>query len=184
VSLPSLVFIASPFIIFDLRYTTPNNFVGKVLYPSTARAYARKEVAHALVQAAQELYTKHGYKLVIWDAYRPLSVQKDMWRVCPDKKYVANPAKGSNHNRGLAVDCTLADKDGTLCAMPTEFDDFTSAAHRGNYKHCSADVQKRMKIFEEIMYKHGFMGMPTEWWHFDFPSTDRTILDISFEELL
>ncbi len=182
-SVPLLVFIASPFIIFDLRYTTPDNFVGKVLYPPNARAYARKEVAAALVNAAQELYAKHGYKLVIWDAYRPLSVQKEMWKVCSDERYVGNPAKGSNHNRGLAIDCSLADKDGNLCAMPTKFDDFTPAAHRGDYKKCSKDVQKRMHIFEEVMYRHGFTGMPTEWWHFDFPSPDRTILDISFDEL-
>jgi D-alanyl-D-alanine dipeptidase len=182
-SVASLVLLVSPFIIFDLRYKMPDNFAGKMLYPTSAQAYMRPEAAQALVNAAQELYTTYGYKLVVWDAYRPHSVQKKMWEICPDERCVANPAKGSNHNRGLAIDCTLADKDGKLCKMPTAFDDFTAAAHRGDYKQCSDAVKKRMQIFERVMYKHGFTGLSTEWWHYDFPSADRTIYDISFDEL-
>jgi D-alanyl-D-alanine dipeptidase len=115
-----------------------------------------------------------------FDCYRPLSVQKLMWQVKPDSRYVANPRNGSRHNRGAAVDLTLVDRNGKELEMPTGFDDFTVKAHR-NYTGASAQAKKNSKLLEDAMKKYGFIPCRQKWWHFDAPGWDKfVILDVSF----
>lgn len=168
----------NPKIALDIRYATTNNFLKRKLYP-TARCVLRGAAARRLSQVQQDL-EKKGLGLKVYDCYRPLSVQKLMWKVKPDSRYVANPANGSRHNRGAAVDLTLVDRNGKELEMPTGFDDFTVKAHR-NYTGASAQAKKNRKVLEDAMKKYGFMPLPTEWWHFDAPGWDKfVILDVPF----
>lgn len=153
-------------IILDIRYATENNFVGKPVYQS-AHAYLVKEAAQALANAVQE-FDRLGYYIKIWDAYRPLPVQKIFWQLVPDERYVADPAKGSCHNRGCAIDLTLVDKKTSKeLDMGTDFDNFTELAHR-TYDKFPPHILENRKLLERVMHKHGFIGLPTEWWHFDY----------------
>ena len=168
----------NPKIALDIRYATTNNFLKRKLYP-TARCVLRGAAARRLSQVQQDL-EKKGLGLKVYDCYRPLSVQKLMWQVKPDSRYVANPTNGSRHNRGAAVDLTLVDRNGKELEMPTRFDDFTVKAHR-NYTGASAQAKKNRKVLEDAMKKYGFIPLPTEWWHFDAPGWDKfVILDVSF----
>ncbi|MFH1254060.1 MAG: D-alanyl-D-alanine dipeptidase [bacterium] len=173
----------NPTIKLDIRYATANNFTGKVIYPS-AQCFLEKEAALALDAVQKELNAK-GYGLKIFDGYRPLSVQKIFWEIYPDEKYVANPAKGSKHNRGTAVDLTLIDiKSGKELKMPSEFDEFSSRANRNYPKMDNATAKHNCKLLESIMEKHGFIGLTSEWWHFDYKNWKKyPIQDISFTEL-
>lgn len=147
-------------------YATENNFTHKQVYPS-ARCFLQEPAAHALDKVEQEL-EKQNLGLIIFDAYRPLSVQKIFWQICPNENFVADPAKGSRHNRGCAVDLSLIDlKTGTELVMPSDFDEFSAKANR-NYAAMEPEARKNCKLLEEVMEKHGFKGLPTEWWHFDF----------------
>ncbi|MCM8761838.1 MAG: M15 family metallopeptidase [Candidatus Omnitrophica bacterium] len=170
-----------PDIILDIRYATPDNFTGKVLYPS-ADCFLAKEVALALKKVQDDLKTQ-GYRLKIFDGYRPLSVQREMWKVFPNSKYVANPKKGSVHNRGYAVDLTIVSLDGSPVAMPTDFDKFTEKAHT-NYKDLPQDGIKHREILKKTMERYGFISIKTEWWHFNYRNYKRKpVLDIPFEVL-
>ncbi|GAA6617596.1 M15 family metallopeptidase [Scytonema sp. NUACC26] len=162
-------------ILLDIRYATSNNFLKKKLYPS-ARCVLRAAVAKRLSQVQASLQ-EQKLNLKVYDCYRPLSIQKQMWKVLPDERYVANPTKGSRHNRGAAVDLRLVDATGKELQMPSAFDDFTVAAHR-NYSGGSAQARNNRTLLENAMAKHGFIGLTTEWWHFDalgwekFPAID------------
>ena len=116
----------APDIILDMRYATSNNFLKAPVYP-VARCLLRAPVAEALKRVQADLITQ-GLGLKLFDCYRPLSVQRAMWKILPDSNYVANPAKGSRHNRGAAVDLTLVDAMGKELEMPTGFDDFSEKA--------------------------------------------------------
>jgi zinc D-Ala-D-Ala dipeptidase len=178
-----LVNVASinPRIKLDIRYATKNNFTKKKIYKS-AQCYARRAVAEKLDLIQKEL-EKKGYGLLIWDAYRPLSAQRILWNIVPDERYVMPPEKGSRHNRGNAIDCTLVDKNGQELAMPTGFDDFSEKAHT-NYMDLSPEVIANRTMLAKIMTKHGFMPMKYEWWHFDFKGWEKDpILDIAIEVL-
>jgi D-alanyl-D-alanine dipeptidase len=120
-----------------------------------------------------------GCGLKIFDGFRPLSVQKKMWEVFPHPGYVADPKKGSRHNRGAAVDVTLIRlADGAELPMPTPYDDFTTKAHR-NFNELPAEAILNRALLERVMAKHGFIGLPTEWWHFDDNDWERyPILDV------
>ncbi len=151
-------------VVLDIRYATKNNFTHQAVYP-VARCLLRKSVAQKLLKAAKD-FESRGLRLVIFDCYRPLSIQKQFWALVPDERYVADPAKGSRHNRGAAVDVSLADAAGHELVMPSGFDNFTERAHR-NFKGSSPLARKNMKLLESVMERHGFIGLPTEWWHFD-----------------
>lgn len=149
----------------ELKYATWNNFAKKTLYPSPT-CVLTKGTLDKLIKA-NNLVKKQGYSIKIWDAYRPLSVQKIMWDATPDKNYVANPYRsGSKHNRGAAVDITLVDKNGKELKMPTGFDNFTAKASP-NYKGMSTEQRKNMNILAKAMTSSGFKQLSTEWWHFD-----------------
>jgi zinc D-Ala-D-Ala dipeptidase len=161
----------------DIRYATTNNFLKRKLY-STAKCALRASVAQKLGKVQTDL-EKIGLGLKVYDCYRPFSVTKQMWEVLPDPNYVANPARGSRHNRGAAIDLTLVDRTGKELEMPTPFDDFTKKAHR-NYQGGSTQSRKNRQLLEDAMKKHGFIGITTEWWHFDSEDWQKfAILDIS-----
>jgi D-alanyl-D-alanine dipeptidase len=168
-------------IVLDIRYATQNNFLKKLVYPSP-RCFTLKIVAQKLDSIQTEL-EKQGLGLKIFDGYRPLSVQRMMWEILPDDKYVANPANGSRHNRGAAVDVTLVDSNGIELEMPTDFDDFTEkAAHA--YTDLPEEVIKNRGILKAIMEKYGFVPIKSEWWHYDLKNyIDYPVVDYSFEEI-
>ena len=160
----------------DIRYATANNFLKRKLY-STPKCALRSSVAQKLALVQTDL-EKVGLGLKVYDCYRPFSVTKQMWEVLPDPNYVANPARGSRHNRGAAVDLTLVDRTGKELEMPTPFDDFTAKAHR-DYAGGSAQSRKNRQLLEDAMKKQGFIGITTEWWHFDSEDWQKfAILDI------
>ena len=171
----------NPRIRVEVRYATPDNFMKEALYPE-ARCLLRREVAEALsrVQTALE---QRGMGLKIFDGYRPLSVQKKMWAKFPLEGYVANPAKGSNHNRGAAVDLTLVDAQGNELPMPSAYDEFSERSHRDYMKAAPAEISNR-QILQDAMEKEGFHGISTEWWHFDFKDAKTLpVLDLPFSSV-
>jgi len=169
-------------IVIDLPYATTNNFTGQKLY-EVHRCFLRKSVAERLARVQKRL-RQQGLGLKIWDGYRPRSVQWRMWELVPDPRYVADPRKGSRHNRGAAVDVTLVDSLGQELEMPTTFDDFSERAHR-DYPDVSEKARLHKQILEEAMTSEGFIPLPTEWWHFDDPNWQKyPILDIPIEELV
>jgi D-alanyl-D-alanine dipeptidase len=171
-----------PGIVLDIRYATTNNFMKRIMYRQ-ARAFARKPVVMQLKKIQAEL-KKLGYGLKIFDAYRPYGVTLAFYEGAADKNFVANPAKGSKHNRGCAVDLTIIDlKTGREMAMPTPYDSFAPEA-AADYTNLPAEVLKNRKMLIDTMQKHGFRVIPNEWWHFDFKGWQRyDLLDIPFEKL-
>jgi D-alanyl-D-alanine dipeptidase len=130
----------------------------------------------------QASLAKQGYGLKIWDGYRPLSVQKAMWAVMPNADYVANPAQGSRHNRGAAVDVTLVDAKGKEVEMPTKFDDFTPKA--APEAEATPAATKHRAVLRKAMEAEGFTVLKTEWWHYDAPGwKDYPITDVAVETL-
>ncbi len=161
-----------PDAVLDLRYATANNFTGEVLYPK-AVCKLRRAVAQRLARAAKVLRAQQR-RLLVWDCYRPRSIQELLWKRVPDERYVADPKKGSRHNRGAAIDVGLVDTDGKPVTLPTGFDDFTEDAHRDHA--LVGDKGAEAKRLEAAMTKAGFVGMPTEWWHFDAPDASKFAL--------
>ncbi|MFM7675611.1 MAG: M15 family metallopeptidase [Synechococcus sp.] len=152
--------------LLELRYGAPYNFMEETLY-AKPRAQLRCPVALALQQVQQDLAAE-GLGLKVWDAYRPLAVQKRMWDKIHDERYVSNPAvNAGRHTRGTAVDVTLVDRLGRELPMPTPFDDFTPAAHR-DATGIPPEEAANARRLQEAMERRGFVGLPTEWWHFDW----------------
>lgn len=171
----------NPRIKIDIRYATPDNFMKEPLYPE-ARCLLRREVAEKLSRVEQNL-EKKGLGLKVFDGYRPLSVQKKMWARFPLEGYIANPAKGSNHNRGAAVDLTLVDSNGRELPMPSAYDEFSERAHR-DYTGGTSEESENRQVLQEAMQKEGFVGISTEWWHFDDKDAKQyPILDLDFSSV-
>ena len=166
-------------IFIDIRYATKDNFTRKKLYDSNT-CLLRKSSASKLDSVQKELEKAH-LGLKVWDCYRPLSVQKEFWKIMPDDRYVANPYKGgSRHNRGSAVDLTLVDGQGKELPMPTSFDDFTPKAHQ-EYPDLPAEVIKNRALLRETMKKAGFIPLADEWWHYDDENwKEFDLLDMPF----
>jgi D-alanyl-D-alanine dipeptidase len=159
-----------PNLVVDLRYATEDNFLKARVYPETARCLLLESAAKRLAAAAKALETKK-LRLKVWDCYRPLSVQFEMWKVFPKRGYVADPNKGgSHHNRGAAVDLTLVTADGKEVEMPTGFDSFTRAAHHWYTGGTPASLEHRA-LLREVMEGAGFNRNPMEWWHYDLPES-------------
>jgi D-alanyl-D-alanine dipeptidase len=173
----------APGIVYDLRYATRNNFTHEQLYPAGQKAFLRNRPARALALVQAEL-NKLGYGLKIFDAYRPYSVTKKMWELIHDERYVANPAKGSGHNRGISVDLTIIRLNtGKELDMGTGFDNFTDTAHQ-DFRNLPAPVLQNRALLRSLMEKQGFHALETEWWHFSWPN-DRNyaVMDISAGKL-
>lgn len=168
-------------IVLDLRYATENNFLEKAVYPAP-RCFVLRIVAVKLDSIQTELESmKLGLK--VFDGYRPLSVQKMMWDILPDNRYVADPKDGSRHNRGAAVDVSLVDSNGIELEMPTGFDDFTEKASH-DYFELKEIVIKNRDILKSIMEKYGFVSLKSEWWHYDLKNyNDYPVVDYSFKEI-
>lgn len=166
-----------PELIIELPYYTENNFTGQKLYDEPS-AYLRRGTADKLKDVSNEV-AGEGYRLKIWDAYRPTQAQFKMWEIFPDSRYVANPHKGySTHSRGCAVDLTLVDATGQELDMPSGFDDFTPRANR-EYSDVSPVQAANSRYLEEVMVKHGFVSITYEWWH--FVDADREKYDVAEE---
>lgn len=178
VSLTALI----PSLVTDLVYGTPRNFTHTVLYTHPL-PYMRRDAATALVAVQQEL-AKQGLGLKVYDAFRPFSVSCKMWRLVPDKRYVANPAKGSKHNRGLAVDITIIDLNtGKELNMGTAFDNFTDTAHH-DFVLLPEKVLVHRKLLKRVMWKHGFTPVPTEWWHYNWRTNEEfEVIDLDFDQV-
>jgi len=163
----------------DLRYASTNNFVKEKMY-ECGRCYLRTEVAAAVVKVHRDL-KKQGYGgLKMFDCYRPRSVQYQLWKKVPNPQYVADPAKGSMHNRGSAIDLTIVDKNGRELDMGTEYDFFGPEAHYDYTKH-PAEVIKNRQLFRAAMKKQGFNGIRTEWWHFSYTRKSYNLSDFKWK---
>ena len=172
-----------PSLHFDLKYASNENFMHEKLYPGITTSYLRRSAAESLKNAAADL-KKIGLGLLIFDAYRPYAVTKLMWQKIGDPRYVANPSKGSGHNRGIAVDLTLTlYGDNKPLSMPTEFDNFSDTAH-SNFDHLPDSIKNNRAILKKIMEQNGFIQLSTEWWHFYLPGSEKyDVMDISFKKL-
>ncbi len=169
-----------PSIRLDLRYATTNNFTGRQLYEQP-RAFMVRIAAEALKRAHISARAD-GFGFTIFDAYRPWRITKALWDATPpgpQRNYVANPKRGSRHNRGCAVDLTLHRlKDGIPVEMPSAFDDFSAKAHR-KYDDDSAQARRHAELLEEYMAAADFIGLSNEWWHFDHKDWAKyPVLDI------
>jgi D-alanyl-D-alanine dipeptidase len=152
---------------YDMKYATDDNFLKAKVY-DCAECFLRLKTVTALVEANKKFIEK-GYKIKIFDCYRPLDIQKKMWKIVSNSKYVANPAKGSIHNRGGAVDITLVDRFGNELDMGTSFDFFgIEASH--NYPNVSEEVKENRIVLKTIMTSSGFNSFDSEWWHYNLKS--------------
>ena len=167
-------------IIINLKYATTDNFTKKIIYPNSV-CVLRKTTAQKLINANTEL-NKLGYRIKVWDAYRPVYVQQIFWDIVKDSRFVANPKNGGSiHNKGCAVDVTLVDKAGNELKMPSKFDDFSSNAYRSNSK-MTVEAKKNMDLLTKYMVSNGFTTINTEWWHFeDSNSKNYKIADINLK---
>lgn len=181
---PDLVDLAriDPRLKLDIRYATPANFMGRVLYP-VARAVAQRPVAEALARV-QTRAEAAGYGLLVFDAYRPWRITKAMWDQTPpeSREFVADPATGSRHNRGCSIDLSLH-RDGAEVTMPSAYDDFTPAAYRSNTA-APAEALAASGMLEQWMVAEGFVPLANEWWHYDWAEWRRyPIMDVPLEDV-
>jgi len=168
----------------DVRYATAENFLGQPVYAS-ARAFLQRPAAAALVRAHRAL-ADSGYGLLIHDAYRPWHITWVFWHATPDslRDFVADPAQGSRHNRGAAVDLTLYDlTTGRPVTMPSGYDEFSARAYP-DYAGGTAQQRRLRDLLRWAMEREGFQVYQFEWWHFDFTGWERfPILDVPLEDL-
>jgi zinc D-Ala-D-Ala dipeptidase len=175
--------VAVPGIVFDIRYASTNNFLHQKIYPPISTTYCRKKTAEALAAVQNELKEK-GLGLKIFDAYRPYEATKKIWNLIKDERYAANPSKGSNHNRGIAVDVTLINLNTKEeLNMGTGFDNFSDTAHHG-FTSLPVDVLQNRLLLKTVMTKNGFEFFETEWWHYTLTNAkEYDLLGISFKQL-
>ena len=155
---------------YDMRYATENNFLKAQVY-DCAECYTRVKTVKALL-AANKAFKKEGVKIKFYDCYRPNSVQYKMWKIVPNPQYVANPVKGSIHNKGGAVDITLVNLDGDELDMGTDFDFFGKRAYHDNFD-LPQEILDNRRMLKETMKKHGFWSTRTEWWHYNLQGASK-----------
>lgn len=172
-----------PMIAIELKYATSDNFTKQKVYPLNI-CVLQKQTAEKLAKANEELM-EYGYRIKIWDAYRPLAVQRIFWELVPDSKFVANPNKGgSKHNRGTAVDVTLIDMEGNELEMPSGFDDFSGKGAR-NSTDMTEPARENMQLLTDVMVRNGFTTIASEWWHYNDSDSDKfEAIDVNLEEFL
>jgi D-alanyl-D-alanine dipeptidase len=153
-------------IVIDNRYATTDNVTGMRLYPDKG-VFLERSAAERLARVQSSL-RRRGLGLKVFDGYRPLAVQKALWAVKPDPRYVADPALGSRHNRASAVDVTLVDASGSERPMPSAFDEFGERSHI-DFADAPSDRLANRETLQKAMRAEGFMPLATEWWHFDAP---------------
>jgi zinc D-Ala-D-Ala dipeptidase len=176
--------VLDPTIHLDIRYATPNNLAGRPVY-TEARAFLQRPAAEALVQVSRRL-RERGYGLLVFDGYRPWAVTRLFWDVTPPEKrqFVADPRRGSRHNRGCAVDLSLYElRTGVEVPMPSMYDEMSPRAS-ATYEGGSPDARAHREMLRTAMEAEGFTVEPDEWWHFNYPvSPPYRILDIPFGEI-
>lgn len=150
--------------VYEMKYATENNFLKSKVY-DCANCYLRLKTAKALIKANSK-FMRLGYKIKIYDCYRPLEIQKKMWSIVPNPNYVANPSKGSIHNRGGAVDISLVDNKGMELDMGTPFDFFGPEASH-NFRNFSREIIENRAMFKRIMLSSKFQSFDSEWWHYN-----------------
>ena len=179
-------------IAIDLRYATSNNFVGRDLYSPFDCAWLHRDAAEALEKVVAWLRERRpGYTALVLDALRPQRVQQQLWDALEGtglQMYLANPARGSIHSYGMALDITLLDDTGRELDMGTGFDDMTDLSHPALEegflvagKLSDAQVANR-RLLREAMLQAGFFGINTEWWHFD--CGDRELVRATYRRVL
>lgn len=154
----------------DLKYATNDNFLNKIVYNNTT-CLLRREVAEKILEANVYLKSNYNLKLCILDAYRPIEVQREMFNLIPDPSFVADPdSDNCNHVRGNAVDVCLINMNNNKLEMPSEFDYFGKEAHRNYYRNNDIDkvIKRNVTLLEKVMNKFGFIGLESEWWHFNY----------------
>ncbi|GEC79971.1 M15 family metallopeptidase [Flavobacterium aquatile] len=156
--------------IFDMKYATEDNFLKKKVYDCDD-CYLRLKTIKSLINANNEFLSK-GYRIKIFDCYRPLDIQKKMFELVPNPDYVADPKRGSIHNRGGAVDLTLVDENGNELDMGTTFDFFGPEASH-NYADFSKKIRKNRVFLKEIMIKNNFKPLNSEWWHYNLNESSK-----------
>lgn len=168
----------------DVRYATANNFAGRAVYKE-ARAFLQRPAAEALLRVSRALKEK-GYGLAVFDAYRPWFVTKLFWEITPEEKkqFVANPSKGSRHNRGCAVDLTLYNlKTGREVSMTGEYDEMSERSHI-NYTGGTQEQRRLRDLLRTAMEAEGFAVYEPEWWHYDYKDWKQyPILNLSFSDI-
>lgn len=156
--------------VYDMKYATEDNFLKAKVY-DCAECFLRFKTVKALVKANTK-FIKKGYYIKIYDCYRPLDIQKRMWKIVSNPEYVADPAKGSIHNRGGAVDITLVDADGKELDMGTSFDFFgPEASHY--FDNLSDEVKQNRALLKRIMKKSNFNSFDSEWWHYNLKNASK-----------
>ncbi len=159
--------------IYNMKYATADNFLKTKVYDCEA-CYLRYKTVKALIKA-NEKFIKKGYKIMLFDCYRPLDIQKKMWQIVSNPNYVADPKKGSIHNRGGAVDIALVDSTGVAIDMGTSFDFFgIEASH--DYENLSEEVKENRRMLRKIMTRSGFRIFESEWWHYNLKNARRESL--------
>ena len=173
-----------PSIKLDIHYASTNNFLGEPLYEQ-ARAFMERRAAEAVVRASRKLH-EQGLGLLVFDAYRPWYVTKIFWEATPkeDHEYVADPAQGSRHNRGCAVDLTLYDlKTNQPLSMPSSYDEMSVRAHP-DYAGGSAEETAHRELLRTTMEAEGFTVYSSEWWHFDYTDWKQyPIVNVAFGDI-
>ena len=173
-----------PTIKLDIHYASDNNFMGTAFY-TQARAFLQRPAAEAVVRANAKLH-QQGYGLLIFDGYRPWYVTKMFWDGTPaaDHSYVADPSKGSKHNRGCAVDLTVYDlRSGQPLDMPSSYDEMSERAH-SDYAGGTPQQNANRALLRSAMEAEGFRVNPYEWWHFDYQDWQKyPIMNVRFEDL-
>jgi D-alanyl-D-alanine dipeptidase len=159
--------------IYNMKYATADNFLKTKVYDCEA-CYLRYKTVKALIKA-NEKFMKKGYKIMLFDCYRPLDIQKKMWQIVSNPNYVADPKKGSIHNRGGAVDISLVDSTGVAIDMGTPFDFFgIEASH--DYENLPEEVKENRRLLRKIMTRSGFRIFESEWWHYNLKNARRESL--------
>ncbi|QSA96939.1 M15 family metallopeptidase [Methylococcus sp. EFPC2] len=174
-----------PALRLDVRYATAENFIGRAVYPE-ARVLLQRPGAEALVRINRRLKGL-GYGLLIFDGYRPWSITQLFWELVSEKQrpYVADPAEGSRHNRGCAVDLTLYDlMTGREVTMPSAYDEMNERAHP-DYAGGDPEPRRMRELLRTAMEADGFTVYPTEWWHFDYKDwREYALLDLPFHAIV
>ncbi|MEM8907715.1 MAG: M15 family metallopeptidase [Bacteroidota bacterium] len=162
-------------ILLDLKYATTDNFVNEQLY-ECPRCFLRPTAARALV-ALQRHFQQKGLGIKVYDCYRPRPIQQKLWDKVPNASYVTPPSKGSMHNRGLAVDLSLVDRNGVDLEMGTPYDFFGPKAHH-TYTNLPDTILQNRILLKTTLRDFGFQSIRTEWWHYSFRSDPHPLSDM------
>jgi len=168
----SLIDIAEqyPQLHIDMKYATADNITGQPIY-STATCLLHRHAAVALAKSI-EIAGIAGFSIKVLDAYRPQRAQELLWHACPNQDYVVPLSQGSNHTRGTAIDVTLVDTNGQDLDMGTHFDEMDELSHP-YHPSLALAFQRNRLLLNAIMFGGGFVGIATEWWHFELPNASE-----------